>query len=58
MGRSTKAPPSVNALLPVRPARDAWPQAKWDWVKSPFRFSLPFEHDLSENRYPLFGIML
>ena len=25
---------------------------------SVFRFSLLFEHDLSENRCPLFGIML
>jgi hypothetical protein len=33
-------------------------KAKKDYDESPFRFSFLFEHDLSENRYPLFGIML
>jgi len=32
--------------------------ARWDLVESSSRFSPLFEHDLSENRFALFRIML
>jgi hypothetical protein len=48
----------IGLQLPATGSPTPTTKARWDQVESTSRFGFLSEHDLSENRYTLFRIML